>query len=34
MIFDKIKRVFSKQEKTVIEVGYFDGNEENLLPSK
>lgn len=33
MIFDKIKRVFSKQEKTVIEVGYFDGNEENLLPS-
>lgn len=33
MIFDRLKKILGKQEKTVIEVGYFNGDESNLLPS-
>ena len=32
-MFDKLKKILNQKRKTVIEVGYFDGNEINLLPS-
>lgn len=32
-MFDNLKKELSKLNKVVIEVGYFDGNELNLLPS-
>lgn len=33
MIFSRLKNLLKKQEKTIIKVGYFNGSEENLLPS-